>query len=198
MSAFTSAEIPGMSKYCDQSGFWVTNFVLTTMLRVKLKDPARQYIFNYLRRAEAAYRQHDLARQATTNFLDGSRDGVSRYMMAVFHWEIFLAQAWQAYDLLRHFFGSEVFQRNDGSIEQRLHALYSQSKHSEDIIRSGNLPEDATIPLWMTNDGLSSKDTQLSYVETAEVLKDLAKWAQGLQDPVTFADKLREDGRGLP
>jgi hypothetical protein len=117
-------------------------------------------------------------------------------MMVIFHWETFLAQSWQAYELLRHFFDpkTKIFKKNDGSVEERLFRLYNKTKHSEGTIRARNLPKNATIPLWLTNNGLRSKDTQLSYVETTEILKDLAKWAQILQDPLTIVEKLRKDG----
>ena len=64
MSAFLSADIPDMSSSCDQSGHWISNFVLNTMLRTNIASPFKQYLFNYLRRAEAAFRQHDIRREA--------------------------------------------------------------------------------------------------------------------------------------
>jgi hypothetical protein len=192
MSAFSSADIRDMSSYCDQSTHWVSNFVLNTMYRINIASPSRQYLFNYLRRAEAAFRQHDLARKATSEFLAGSRQSPSQYMMAIFHWEVFLSQAWHAYNVLRYFCSMDkLFEPGQGSVKERLHRLYTQSKHTESLIKDGNFPKEATIAVWPTNDGLSSNDTQLSYQETADILKELSKWAMVLQDPGTIPEKLK-------
>lgn len=45
--------------------------------------------------------------------------------------------------------------------------------------------------MWLTNDGIESTDACLTYIETAEILRDLAKWAGILEDPLQMADKVR-------
>lgn len=191
MSQFTTATVPDMSNHCDQSAHWVSNFILSTLLRSNVPSPTRQYMFNFLRRAEASFLQHSLAREATATFLSGSRQSPSRYMTAIFHWEVFLSQAWRSYNLLKYLFDiQKVFQKGDGSIEERLNLLYNQSKHAESVIKSQNIPFDATIPMWLTNNGLKSNDAYLSYAESGEVLADIAKWAQLIQDPASMREKI--------
>lgn len=193
MSGFTNADVPDMSNYCDQSVHWVSNFVLSTILRVNVQDPARQYMFNYLRCAEAAFRQHGLAREATIQFVSGSRQSVSSYMMAVSHWEVFLSRAWRGYCLLKCLCDlPRIFEQGQGSVEERLNLLYNQSKHAGSVIKAGKMSESATIPVWLTNRGLQSHDVLLTYEETAEVLKDISKWAQLLQDPATIRENIEK------
>lgn len=43
----------------------------------------------------------------------------------------------------------------------------------------------ATVPVWLSNEGLRSVDANLTYAETAEVLKELAKYADALSNPAT-------------
>lgn len=192
MSTFTEADMPDMSNHCDQSSDWLSNFILNSILRVNVSSPYRQYIFNYLRRAEAAFRQHDLARKATLDFLQSNRQSASLYMMAIFHWEVFLSQSWHAYSLIMKMLSiKKIFESGDQSLEDRLNRLYNQSKHAETTIENGNIPEDATIPMWLTNNGLSSNNTHLSYEDTAEILREISKFAQILQDPLTMEEKLR-------
>ncbi len=81
--------------------------------------------------------------------------------------------------------GGTAFQRNDKSVEQRLNALYYQMKHVESRIENGQMLPGATVPVWMENQGLGSVDAFLTYAETAQVLKDLAKYADALMDPKT-------------
>jgi hypothetical protein len=53
------------------------------------------------------------------------------------------------------------------------------------------MPSNATVPVWIRPEGLESVDAKLSWDETAEVLKDLSKWAGILNDP--FEAKKRLD-----
>ena len=192
MSLFTSAEIPDMSGHCDQSQHWISNFILNTLLRENIRAPYRQYIFNFLRRSEAGFREHAFAREETLLFLNGSRQSPSRYMMAIFHWEVFLAQAWHGYSLLSNMQEEKAFEKGAGSIEERLNLLYNQSKHAESVIKSGQMLENATIPVWLTNTGLESHNAKLTYHETGEILKHLAEWAQALQDPQSLRERIEK------
>lgn len=197
MSAFTEAQIPDMSAFNDQQEHWLSNFVLNSTLRINITAPDRQYIFNYLRRAEAAFRQYELARKATLDFLEGSSQSVSKYMMAIFHWEVFLSQAWQAYELLRYMLDVDVFKNGDGSVEQRLNMAYNQCKHVESEIKSGNLlSEDATLSVYLTNEGLESNDSIIYFDEMADTLKNLGRFADLLQDPASIQAKIPSSSAG--
>lgn len=190
MSQFTEAEIRDMTS-ADSSN-WISNFVLNSILRANWTDPTRQFVFNFLRRSEAAFQEYELARIATQEFLSGTQQSASGYMKAVFHWEVFLAQAWHGYVLLGRVGNvKKLFEKGSEAIEERLNHLYNQSKHAESVIDSGQLPEYATIPVWLTNKGLQSHDAALSFAEASEILADLAKGANLLQDPLTFAQQVR-------
>lgn len=207
ISDFTSAEIPDTSEYDPESSFWLANFVLNSGLRGNFNAPGNAYAYNYLRRAVAAFSEHEEARQATLDFLSSDRQSVSRYAAAPLHWEYFLGQSWHAYLLLRGLFKfltqrdvPQVFVRGEGSVEERLNDLYNQMKHVDSRIENGQMIEGATIPVWVTNEGLRSIDALLTYAETGDVLRDLAKWANVIVDPREMAGKLRElsSGSGGP
>ncbi|TAJ19391.1 MAG: hypothetical protein EPO47_07845 [Rugosibacter sp.] len=190
VSSFTSAEIPDMSDYTKESPHWVGNFFLNSTFRAKFKAPMDAYAYNFLRRAQFAFTEHDLARKATLGFLDGGSQSVTRYVEALFHWECFLGQAWHAYALLTTAWEGKAFQKNDGSVEQRLNAMYNQMKHVESRIENAQMLPGATVPVWLENQGLRSVDANLTFTETADVLKDLAKYANALMDPKTAKDIL--------
>jgi hypothetical protein len=65
-------------------------------------------------------------------------------------------------------------------------------KHVESRIENGQIIEGATIPVWLTNEGLRSTDALLTYAETGDILRDLAKWANIVVDPSEMANKLRQ------
>ena len=77
-------------------------------------------------------------------------------------------------------------------IEERLNNLYNQMKHAESQIENARLIEAATVSVWLTNDGLRSTDALLTYSETADIHRDLAKWAKVLVDPREMGDKLTQ------
>lgn len=190
-SSFTHAGIPDMSTYDKESSHWVANFFLNSVLRAAWKPPFNAYIYNYLRRTEAAFSEHQAARSETLSFIESGRQSTKRYTAALFHWETFLGQSWHAYKILQKCFEVELYKSGDGSVEERLNALYNQMKHVESRIENKQILEGATVPVWLTNEGLASVDSALTFIETGEVLKDLAKWANILQDPLSVPEKLK-------
>jgi len=190
MSTFTAAEIPDMSDHDPQQEHWISIFILNTMFRVKLPQSDRQYMFNFLRRAEAAFREYALAREQTLLFLS-LPDSPSHYIAAITYWEDFLSQAWISFDLLRklaHVPKGSLFKKGEDTVLERLNSLHSLSKHATDEA----FPDDATLVIWLRNNGIHSKRTHLTFDEMAnDILKELARWADRMQDPLTFNEKIK-------
>lgn len=199
ISSFTAASIPDVSAISAEQGHWLANFILSSGFRVTMDDQLRRTLYNFLRRTEAAFREYEAARQSTLKYL-ANRDAVSEYLVAIEHWEVFLSQAYQAWCLLAR--GQRVlFEPGDGSIAQRLNLLYNRAKHAEKAITSQQLPPDGTLPVWLKNDGLLCVESSLTFEEIAEILTDLAHWAEAVQDPLTMREKilaLAADGPDAP
>lgn len=196
MSRFTSADIPDMSQFADESARWLETFALLTMFGLNLPTQTRQAMFNFLRRAEAAYRAYEDARIETTQFVsDGG--ALITYARAMSYWETFLSQAWQGYALVGQLFGQRAFEKADGSVAQRLHALYNQTKHVESMIADGRMPENGTMSVWLTNGGLQGHAEALSYDETSEIVRNIVLWARQFRDPAAMVKAIR-DGEDLP
>ena len=185
VSAFTQAEIPDMSTWAKESPHWVANFFLNSAFTATFAPPMNAYAYNFLRRAQYSFSEHNVARESTLRFLSAGGQSPGGYADALFHWECFLGQAWHAFALLVTAWQGKAFDKNDGSVEQRLNALYNQMKHVESRIENGQMIAGATVPVWLTNSGLQSVDAALTYAETAELLKDLAKYADALMNPKT-------------
>jgi hypothetical protein len=190
ISGFTAAAIPDMSAVSPQQGHWMGNFILSSSFRVVLDDDTRRTFFGFIRRAEAAFREYGEARRLTLAHLENPNpDAVLGYIMAIGHWEQFLYQADRAVAVLTRQQPKGLFQKNDGSVNQRLNLLYNRSKHLEKAINSGQLPPDGTLAVWLTNDGLEAVDGKLTFTEIAEILTELAETAELLQDPLTMREK---------
>lgn len=190
-SSFTAVNIPDMSAITREQGHWLGNFILNSWARVTMDDDMRQTLFNFLRRTEAAFREYEEARRLTLAHLaDWRPNAVSEYIKAIGHWEQFLSQADRAWAVLVK--GEKtLFAKDDGSVVQRLNLLYNRTKHLETAINSEQLPPDGTIPVWLTNDGLQAVGGKLTFAEIAEILVDLAKWADAAQDPLTMRETIR-------
>jgi hypothetical protein len=185
VSAFTEANIPDMTTWAKESPHWIANFFLNFAFTATFAPPMNAYAYNSLRRAQYAFSEHYLARESTLAFLAGGGESPGRYADALFHWECYLGQAWHAFALLISAWDGKAFDKNDGSVEQRLNALYNQMKHVESRIENKQMIPGATVPVWLTNAGLQSVDAALTYAESAELLKELAKYADALMNPKT-------------
>jgi hypothetical protein len=188
-SAFTAATIPDMSAASQEQEHWVANFILNGSMRVTLDDDTRRTWYNFLRRAESAFLEYEEAKRLTLDHI--ASPAAHRYIRAIGRWEQFLSEAYRAWAVLVK--GEKVlFDKDDGSVLQRLNLFYNLTKHVESAIKSGQLPPNGTLPVWLTNDGLEAVDAELTFTEMAEILTDLAKWADAVQDPLTMQEKIRE------
>ena len=194
---FDKADIPDMSQYDSQSEHWVDNHFLNSVAGMSLTLPVGAYVQTFLRRAEGAFYEHALARDVTHTYFASDRQSPSTYAKALLHWEFFVGQAWQGYNVLIHLIqhrsGDErfrVFQPNDGSTEQRLNSLYNAMKHAEGRITSGQILADTVSPIWLSNRGMECTDDHLAWSETGDILRDLSEWAGFLVDPSEMATKL--------
>jgi len=182
LSKLTQCNAIDMTGYNPNYQHWVGNFILNTMLRVKIDDRSRAFRIMLLRRAEMSFHEHENGRLALQAYIS-NLEAIHFYLGAIFHFENFLSQSWQAYAILCKMANQTVFSKRDGSLLQRLNELYGRSKHPETAINSGQLPKHATMPVWINNDGLCADGVQLSFEEMAEILKRLSKIAEALSNP---------------
>ena len=191
MSAFTQAQIPDMTSVSKEQTFWLANFILNTLMRADVEERSRQRMFNFLRRAELAFRDHSAARERSLAYL-ANPDVVLDYLHAIAHWEAFLSHSYQALMLISSP-KQPLFDPNDGSEVDRLRLLYNRSKHIDGAIAKGQLTSEGTMGVWLTNDGLASTNSHLTFEETGTVLKFIARLSDRVQDPLTMHDGLAND-----
>lgn len=197
LSVFTAADVPDMGSHSSQSAHWLDNHILNILFRGAWTPPLSTYVFNFLRRGTYAFRAQEAARQATLASLAARNQSPSTYADALFHWEVFLGQSWHAFKLLEKAFDLILFEKESGSALERLNALYNQMKHVASRIECGQIPIGATVPVWLTNQGLKSVDSILSFAETGEILVVIASWADALEDPRTARGKVEQSGGAL-
>jgi hypothetical protein len=163
--------------------FWLGSFILHSVFIHSMAPKPRAYAFNFLRRAQGAISSYQLARSELIEYLATPRNVSSPYFGALLHFEVCVAQCYQALELLATASGRHVYDKNDGSKEERLYRLYIQSKHMDGMIESGKIPVEATAALWITNQGLECSNAALSFDELVSLLNWIAEAADRI---VTF------------
>jgi hypothetical protein len=74
---------------------------------------------------------------------------------------------------------------------ERLHNLYIDAKHMDEMISGGKLPDEATASIWITNQGLESTQAPsgLSFAELVEILKSMGQVAEKLSQLPTTSNQ---------
>jgi hypothetical protein len=163
---------------------WLGAFILNSVFIAALLPKPRAYAFNFLRRAQGALSSYRLARLELIDYLQTPRNVLSPYFRALLHFEVCISQSYQALELLATASRRDVFDKKDGSKEERLHRLYIRSKHMDKMIEGGQIPTEATAAIWITNQGLECSSASLSFEE----LLSLLKWIMEMADRISRFD----------
>ena len=147
-------------------------FAVTAYL-LGIDERTRARVFNFVRRARAAYDSYRAARSAYTRIF---RDqDFNSYLMALGHFETCLAAAYQAHEVLFGLRGFE-FKNKDlpgrAQLNWRMDRLYNKSKHIEGMIRAQSFQGD-NIAVWISNEGLRTRDETVSFDELHDIVFDV-------------------------
>ncbi len=197
ITEFVTADIDDLRPEFPEWPHWIANHFLNNVLRGEFREPWRQYAVSFIRRAQATFQFYHDARELTLSYLrdnDPHNPKVALYYQAIAAWEAALLNWSICLDLVKKLNKKAVFQENDGTSEQRAYSLHNRIKHHASDIADGELAGDDTVVLWLTNSGYKSKGHHLTYAEFADLVRDVAKLSNELQDVRTFSNTLAEGG----
>ena len=193
VSSFTSFDAPDLSAQHPEATHWLANHFLNTILGPRYKDKYRQWALNQLFRAEVVFRDYHEARSATIDVLAKGSPGqpaIRTYFKAVARWESCLLNVQIFIDLAnrmkKELGDTPVFVEGDGSRDQRAYAIANTIKHWGGDVAAERHEEHQTIPVWLLNEGLTTRSHQLSFAELATIVAEIATVADALQDPKSF------------
>lgn len=193
VSAFTSCDAPDISAAHPEAGHWLTNHFLNSLLRSHYRGKVRQFAINQLLRAQTAFSDYHEARLLTQDYLRlGKPDNPATrtYFKAIAKWESCFLNVQIFMDVMKYMKkelkDGPVFETGDGSPAERANAIANRVKHWGEDIAAGKHHADDTIPMWLDNRGFSTRRAELTYLELAGLIGDLANTANALQDPLTF------------
>ena len=189
LSKLTECNAIDMATHNDQQAQWVANFILNSILRAKVNQPYRAYTLMFLRRAEMSFVEHENGRIALQKYIKNRPDYITYYFQAVFHFETYAAQSYQALEIIRKWSSQDLFKKGDNSTFEHLNRIYNRSKHADKNIFADQLPQDATMPVWVANNGLKTEGTTLTFGEMADILVLLSDIADKLSNPEVSSEK---------
>jgi hypothetical protein len=126
--------------------------------------------FAVIRRAEAAIDEWELACEVATQGVQKP----SKYFKALRHTESCVSALWQGLAFGQKALGTKLYDSGDGSVFERLNQLYNKGRHFD----PSQLPNHDLHALWLTNDGLRSRDHTVTFDEMRDTLRILCNIAQ--------------------
>ncbi len=169
---------------------WLGSFISRSVFLANTPSKDRAYMFNIIRRAEGALNAYREARTALIEYVETPRSELSPYFRSLLNFEVAIAQCYQGLELLSTSVGQKLFQKDDGSVYQRLQTLYVDSKHMDLMISGGKFPDEATGAVWITNEGLESGRGKLSFSEIEVMLAEMSEFARELASPTKVNEVL--------
>lgn len=168
------------------SEHWLDDYILNTTLRFAVEAPKRQIMFELIRKADWACREYESGRVELQAYFDEGRPTkLRRYSRALSHFEACLAGLWQGWSLARAVVPEErkLFVRRDDTAFERVHVLYTASKHADEFIASGRHAPDGTLQIWFTNVGLQGIEKAVSFRELKDLTESLCRVATYVSNP---------------
>jgi hypothetical protein len=178
LSQLTQCNASKVEERYPQTKYWVSNFVLNSILGSSVSKEGRIFTFFFLRRAEAAFTEYEYARQTLIEYISTSSKMPSYYFRALHHFEMTITMLWQAYDLTRKVLVLKkgLFEKGDGSKYERLNWIYNVSRHFD----PSKLPLGQIHMVWLNDGGIQTDKHGVSFQELEEFLVEIGNLADSI------------------
>ena len=175
MSDIIECGAPDMEQEDDK---WLNTFILNSVFGVTIAEREKAHLLNFVRRVEGAFSTYHEARNSLIKHIETPNNTISHYFRALLNFEICVSQLYQSIELLCKLAGEQAFDKGSNCEYERLHDVYIDSKHMDKMIEGGKLPEGALAAVWITNEGLESARSKISFVELTNLMRVMAKIAE--------------------
>lgn len=202
ISEFTSMELSDLNDEFPQSSFWLQNhFLNSNPLRKPFNPPFKQMAVNIIQKAHYIFHEYNTVRELSEAYLKGNsptNPKLSSYYILINHCSnifIHYCSIVEACNQFNKKLGSsaKAFEKNDGSVEQRMYEIGNCIKHVSSCIESGICTNDHTLSVWLTNTGFESFEISVTFTEFEGAIRDVGKFADSLVDPLSFVSQLTEE-----
>jgi hypothetical protein len=192
ISKLTACSPQSLASQFPEREHWLSQFILRRVFTNHVAEEQAALAFILLRRTEAAFDEWELACATSSR-----AHNPSGYFKMLRHLENCISALWQGLSFCRRGLGKDkhFFKKDDGSVYQRLNSLYNVSRHFDPY----SLPSGDLHCLWISNDGLHSREHAVTFVELREIIESLADIVQkfaGSTGSVTRDDARKSDKHG--
>lgn len=173
MSEINKCEAPDMK---TEEKKLLNQFLLNSVFKVTIKAKQKAYLMNIVRRVEGAFSAYHEARKSLIEHIDTPNNTISPYFRSLLNFEGCVSQLYQSIELNCKLTGNKAFDkgRNSKCKYERLYDVYIDSKHMDGMIKGRKLPDDAMCAVWITNYGLASARSSISFEELTSIMKVMA------------------------
>lgn len=192
---FTDAAMEDLSSRYPTASHWIASYLLSSVFHGEYPVSVKPLVFNIIFRAQAAFKSYHKARSLTRAYLDFEKrdlQSTDPYFEAVSEWETTILNLKNAQDLFSKNIDQKLYEKCDGSDDQRLAEIANRIKHCAADIENGGHDATLTIPMWLSNGGLVTRTARLSWDELASNVDGLAKIAQTLHQPASAMEKYQK------
>jgi len=165
MSKLTACAPQSLAAEFPEHSHWLNQFVLRRIFHNHVREEHAALAFVLVRRAEAALDEWELACAAASDVRNPSG-----YFKMLRHMESCIAALWQGLEFSRRALQTKLFEKGDDSVYERLNWLYNAGRHFD----PQELPSGDLHRLWISNDGLNSREHSVTFVELRDAIKFLA------------------------
>jgi hypothetical protein len=175
LSELTACNVPPMEDPPNYLG----SFVLNSIFMMTYPDPLGRIVLIFGRRVIHAIREYRAGREILATYVEKLHQTNSHFlqaMRATSHFEQCVASACQAAALLERIVKliPDVPPEQKDEREVRLKKIWNRSKHfDEDVVSSKVLDAEITAPVWLTNQGISSRTASVTFDELHSILGSL-------------------------
>lgn len=165
ISKLTSCEPQSLAVEFPEHNRWLNQFILRRIFHNHVSEEHAALAFILIRRTEAALEEWELACAVAQNVREPSG-----YFKMLRHLENCIAALWQGFEFCRRALKTNLFERGDESTYERLNWLYNVGRHFDtQELQLGDLHR-----IWISNDGLHSREHSVTFSELRDAIKFLA------------------------
>ena len=175
MSEITKCDSPDME---SEDKKWLNRFLLNAVFGVTIEPKQKSHLFNFVRRVEGSFSAYHEARNSLIEHVATPNNKIFPYFRSLLNFEICISQLYQGIELLCQLTGNQAFDKGSNCEYERLHNIYIDSKHMDKMIEGGKLPDGAMCAVWITNEGLESARSKISFKELTSLMRCMANIAE--------------------
>jgi hypothetical protein len=175
ISKLDGLKLESLASVFPERSHWLDQFVLKRILNNHVRDEHAALAIVIIRRADAAIDEWELAAKAVDRI---QRPSV--YFKVLRHLESCLSALWQGLEFGRRALDLKLFENDDASVYQRLNWVYNVSRH----FKPETLPTGDLHRVWITNEGLHTREHAITFRELRDVLQMFGRVAGRLSGNV--------------